>query len=87
MDLTATCFAAAGVTPVPDYPLDGVDLMPVLIDGTKEFERTLFWRMRHRAPAAPRRASHEAPRRPSTLPARDTAGEKVTLCSVATMLV
>jgi arylsulfatase A-like enzyme len=55
MDLTATCFAAAGVTPVPDYPLDGVDLTPVLTGGAKEFERTLFWRMRHRYQRAVRR--------------------------------
>ena len=30
MDLTATCLAAAGVAPAPDYQLDGVDLLPVL---------------------------------------------------------
>ena len=30
MDLTATCLAAAGVVPAPDYPLDGQDLLPVL---------------------------------------------------------
>jgi len=31
MDLTATCLAAAGVAPAPGYPLDGVDLLPVLL--------------------------------------------------------
>ena len=55
MDLTATCLAAAGVPPVPRYPLDGVDLLPVLTGGAKEFERTLFWRMRHRYQRAVRR--------------------------------
>ena len=30
MDLTASCLAAAGVVPDPGYPLDGVDLLPVL---------------------------------------------------------
>jgi arylsulfatase A-like enzyme len=47
MDLTATCLAAAGVAPAPDYPLDGVDLLPVLTGRAAEFERTLYWRMRH----------------------------------------
>jgi arylsulfatase A-like enzyme len=55
MDVTATWFAAAGVPPVPGYPLDGVDLLPVLTGGAKEFERTLFWRMRHRYQRAVRR--------------------------------
>src|SRR5215831_15811090 len=41
MDLTATCLAAAGVAPASGYPLDGVDLLPVLTGGVTEFERTL----------------------------------------------
>jgi arylsulfatase A-like enzyme len=48
MDLTATCLAAAGVGPDPRHPLDGVDLFPVLTGRAAEFERTLYWRMRHR---------------------------------------
>src|SRR5215831_20790976 len=43
MDLTATCLAAAGVGPDPRYPLDGVDLFPVLTGQAAEFERTLYW--------------------------------------------
>jgi arylsulfatase A-like enzyme len=48
MDLTATCLAAAGVAPAADYPPDGVNLLPVLTGRAPEFERTLYWRMRHR---------------------------------------
>ena len=55
MDLTATCLAAAGVAPAPGYSLDGVDLLPVLTGRAAEFERTLYWRMRHRYQRAIRR--------------------------------
>ena len=55
MDLTATCLAAAGVTPHPDYPLDGQDLLPVLTGCTPESERTLFWRMANRRQRGVRR--------------------------------
>ena len=55
MDLTATCLAAAGVVSDPGYPLDGVDLLPVLTGRAAEFERTLYWRMRHRYQRALRR--------------------------------
>ena len=44
MDWTATFVAAAGARPHPDYPLDGVDLLPFLRGGQQTFERTLFWR-------------------------------------------
>jgi arylsulfatase A-like enzyme len=56
MDLTATCLAAAGVAAAPEYPLEGVDLLPVLTGGAPEFERTLYWRMRNRYQRAVRRA-------------------------------
>ena len=39
MDWTATFIAAAGVSPHPDYPLDGIDLFG------NEIERNLYWRM------------------------------------------
>ena len=42
MDWTPTFLAAAGVTPDPKYPLDGIDLFGP--DG----ERTVFWRMLYR---------------------------------------
>jgi arylsulfatase A-like enzyme len=44
MDWTATILAAAGARPHADYPLDGVDLLPVLRGARPPFERTLFWR-------------------------------------------
>ena len=44
MDWTATMLAAAGVSPAPNYPLDGLDLGSVLESQRVPFERTLFWR-------------------------------------------
>lgn len=44
MDWTATILAAAGTRPHPDYPLDGVDLLPFLRGERVAFDRTLFWR-------------------------------------------
>ena len=55
MDLTATCLAAAGVEAAPEYPLEGVDLTPVLTGAAAEFERTLYWRMRNRYQRSVRR--------------------------------
>lgn len=52
MDWTATLLAAAGAAPDPAYPLDGLDLTPVLRGARAPFERTLFWR--HAAQAAVR---------------------------------
>ncbi len=43
-DFLAATAAAAGARPHPDYPLDGVDLLPVLGGSRTTFERTLFWR-------------------------------------------
>lgn len=42
MDWTATFIAAAGVSPHPQYPLDGIDLFG------EEVERNLYWRMVYR---------------------------------------
>jgi arylsulfatase A-like enzyme len=55
MDLTATCLAAAGVKGAADYPLEGLDLLPVLGGSAAPFGRTLYWRMRHRYQRAVRR--------------------------------
>ena len=52
MDWSATMLDAAGVAAHPDYPLDGVSLLPVLADAAQRFERPLFWRMNHRGQRA-----------------------------------
>lgn len=44
MDWTAMFLALAGATPSPNYPLDGVNVLPVLAGERHSFERTLFWR-------------------------------------------
>jgi arylsulfatase A-like enzyme len=45
MDWAATFLDAAGVTPHPDYPLDGVSLLSVLKSPARTFERELYWKM------------------------------------------
>jgi len=44
MDWLPTLLAAAGTAPAPDYPSDGVDLLPVMTEKTTAFPRKLFWR-------------------------------------------
>ncbi len=44
MDWTATMLKAAGAKVDKNYPLDGIDLMPVLTGKQKNIDRTLFWR-------------------------------------------
>jgi arylsulfatase A-like enzyme len=46
MDLTATILAATGTRPDPNYPLDGQNLLPVLLGKKPVYPRTLFWRFR-----------------------------------------
>ncbi len=43
LDWTATMVAAAGASPHPSYPPDGIDLLPVLSGGSP-IDRTIFWR-------------------------------------------
>jgi len=52
MDWTATMLAAARVAPHPDYPLDGVSLLPVLEDPRATITRDLYWRMKFRSQKA-----------------------------------
>jgi arylsulfatase A-like enzyme len=52
MDWSATMLAAAGVAAHPQYPLDGVSLLPVLRDPTATFPRPMAWRMNHRGQRA-----------------------------------
>jgi arylsulfatase A-like enzyme len=44
MDWTATILAAAGAKSHPDFPLDGIDLMPVMTGKQKGTDRTFYWR-------------------------------------------
>ncbi|MDR3452915.1 MAG: sulfatase-like hydrolase/transferase [Rhodoferax sp.] len=52
MDWSATLLDAAGVAAHPDYPLDGVSLLPVLRDAGHSFRRPLYFRMNHRGQRA-----------------------------------
>jgi len=54
MDWSATMIAAGGANPDPAYPLDGVDLMPVLRSEGAAFRRPMYWRMNHRSQRAHR---------------------------------
>ena len=45
MDWTATILEAAGTGPHPDHPLDGVSLLPWLVDGADYPDHDLFWRI------------------------------------------
>jgi len=44
MDWMPTLLAAAGGAADPAYPLDGVNLLPHLVQGTAPVSRTLYWR-------------------------------------------
>ncbi|HET7084784.1 MAG TPA: sulfatase-like hydrolase/transferase [Rhizomicrobium sp.] len=44
MDWLPTLLAAAGGTPAPDYPTDGIDLLPVMTGKAAPSPRKLFWR-------------------------------------------
>jgi arylsulfatase A-like enzyme len=54
MDWVATMLEAAGVTPHPEHPLDGVSLLPLFEDPSWQPQRNLFWRMAHRRQRAMR---------------------------------
>jgi arylsulfatase A-like enzyme len=57
MDWAPTMLQAAGVAPHPDYPMDGVDLLPLFADPTWNPDRPLYWRMNHRQQRALRDGS------------------------------
>lgn len=44
MDWLPTLLAAAGGAPAPDYPSDGIDLLPAMTAKQTPFPRKLFWR-------------------------------------------
>ncbi len=45
MDWTATILALAGARPDPAFPLDGMDIMPIIKDGSGKRERIFYWRV------------------------------------------
>jgi len=58
MDFMPTFLNAAGGTPDPDYPLDGIDLAPALM-GRPMPERTQFWRYWSKDQKAVRRGRYK----------------------------
>jgi arylsulfatase A-like enzyme len=46
MDFLPTLLSAAGTEPHPDYPSDGINLMPVITGKIPPMSRTLFWRQK-----------------------------------------
>jgi arylsulfatase A-like enzyme len=55
MDWLPTLLAAAGGAPAPDYPSDGMDLLPVVTAKAAPIPRKLFWRYK----ANHQRAAHD----------------------------
>lgn len=49
MDWTATILAAGKGKPHKAFPLDGIDIMPILTQKSQPVDRTLFWRVTQRA--------------------------------------
>ena len=45
MDWTATILSLAGGKADPKFPLEGIDIMPILLGEKKEMNRTLYWRI------------------------------------------
>ena len=54
MDWVATLLAAAGAEADPAYPLDGINLLPVLTQNVPPIPRKLFWRYKANAQRAAR---------------------------------
>jgi arylsulfatase A-like enzyme len=54
MDWVATLLAAAGALPDPAYPLDGMNLLPMLTQNASPVSRKLFWRYKGKAQRAAR---------------------------------
>ncbi|MGE5520030.1 MAG: sulfatase-like hydrolase/transferase [Candidatus Dadabacteria bacterium] len=48
MDWTASIISLAGTKPDINYPLDGENILPIVMGQEKEKERTLFWRVYQR---------------------------------------
>jgi arylsulfatase A-like enzyme len=52
MDWLPTLLAAAGTVPDPDYPTDGMNLLPVLTQNAASVPRKLYWRYKANAQRA-----------------------------------
>jgi arylsulfatase A-like enzyme len=48
MDWTATILAVGGAKPNKDFPLDGINLLPILTSKKQNIERELYWRVTQR---------------------------------------
>lgn len=48
MDWTATILSTGDAKANPVFPLDGIDLMPIITQKKKEIERTFYWRISQR---------------------------------------
>jgi arylsulfatase A-like enzyme len=48
MDWTATILSLAGAEPDPEFPLDGIDIMPIISGKKTEVDRLLYWRISQR---------------------------------------
>ena len=59
MDWMPTLLAAAGTAPDPAYPLDGIDLLPVLTGMASVRQRSLFWRYKAHGQRAARVGDHK----------------------------
>ena len=57
MDWLPTLLDAAGTTPHPDYPPDGISVLPMLTGDVPVVTRTLFWRYKSNAQRAARSAT------------------------------
>ena len=60
MDWLPTLTAAAGTGPDPKFPSDGISLLPVLTEGARPVERSLFWRYKSNAQRAVRIGNYKA---------------------------
>jgi len=59
MDWAPTLLAAAGAVPDPAYPLDGMNLLPMLTQNASTVSRKLFWRYKANAQRAARDGNYK----------------------------
>ena len=59
MDWLPTLLAAAGASPHPAFPPDGINLLPVLATNASAIERKLFWRYKANAQRAAREGDYK----------------------------